>query len=64
LMIAQENQKMIQWFEESVEKIRSYQIQVRPLALKDFELALKNVQPETKVEENNRYFEWKNALDF
>lgn len=62
-MIAEENQHLMTLFDQGVDQVKAYQIQVRPLTEKDFETAFACVQPETRVEESQRYLDWTRSIE-
>lgn len=62
-MVLEENSGIPGMIDEGLDRVRDYEVRVRPLTYDDFDRARKRVNPVTSTEEMERYAEWKESDD-
>ncbi len=62
-MIQEQNRDIPKLVDQGLDKLRGYQLRVRPLTLADFEHALAGTSPATSPEEMKRYEDWREQTD-
>lgn len=60
-MVLTTNTELTSIVDEGIERLRDYQIKVRPLTYDDFETARASVNPVTSSQDMKRYAEWKES---
>ncbi|MGE0430921.1 MAG: 26S protease regulatory subunit [Planctomycetota bacterium] len=62
-MVASMNANLPALVDKGLDQVRGYQMQVRPLTLEDFDVALKQMKPATSEAEMTRYRDWKEETE-
>ncbi len=60
-MVAEMNRDIPRLIDEGLDEVKKYKIQVRDLALRDFETARARVNPQTTDESMKKYLDWKES---
>ncbi len=62
-MVADMNRDIPKLIDEGLDEVKKYRIQVRDLALRDFETARARISPQTTDESMRKYLDWKESTD-